>query len=345
MVESIAGMQGPELSVIMCVYNGETFLKEAVESVLGQTYASFEFIVVNDGSTDRSAEILASFDDPRIKRIDNSSNLGLIRSLNIGLDLAKGDFIARMDADDICAPDRLQKQLSFLKDNPEIGLCGSWLKIVDEETSYKFPLTHDEIMAALLEYNAMAHPSVLLRTKLVKESGLRYDSRFPGAEDYELWSRMIFLTRFANIPETLLFYRRHEQQVTQNKKKLVEASSGKIKLGLLMRLNIEPTERESTVHLFLFNDQFKELKDGSILAEADEWMYKIVLANRLSGKFRERYLLELWKKKLLVTCIDRYQLKEWAILKRSRCFELAGVTTWERSKIFIKCLLGKKVGR
>jgi len=344
MVESIDRMQAPELSVIMCVYNGETFLREAVESVLGQTFAAFEFIVVNDGSTDRSAEILASFGDSRIIRIDNSSNLGLIRSLNIGLALAKGEFIARMDADDICAPDRLQKQLSFLKSNPDIGICGSWVKIVGEVTSYKFPLTHDEIITAFLEYNAMAHPSILFRSKVLKESGLLYDLGFPGAEDYELWSRMIFLTRFANIPETLLFYRRHEQQVTQNKKKLVEASSGKIKLALLRSLNIEPTERESKVHLFLFNDQFKEFKDGSILTEADEWMYKIVSANRLSEKFLERYLLELWKKKLLVTCIDRYRLKEWVILKHSRCFELAGVTIWERSKIFIKCLLGKKVG-
>ena len=344
MVERVDSIKSPGLSVIMCVYNGESFLKEAVESVLRQSYTSFEFIVVNDGSTDRSAGILDTFDDPRIKRIDNRSNLGLIRSLNIGLDVAKGEFIARMDADDICAPDRFQKQLSFLKDNPDIGVCGSWVKIVGEEATYKFPLTNDEIMAALLEYNAMAHPSVLFRSKLLKESGLRYDSQFPGAEDYELWSRMIFLTRFANIPEPLLFYRRHGQQVTQNKKKLVETSSGRIKLGLLRPLNIEPTDRESMVHLFLFNDQFIELKGGSILAEADEWMYKIVSANRLCRKFRESYLLRLWKKKLLITCIDRYGLKEWAVLKRSRCFQLAGVTTWEKSKIFVKCLLRKRVG-
>jgi glycosyltransferase involved in cell wall biosynthesis len=344
MDKSLGAVQFPELSVIMCVYNGESFLKEAVESVLRQTYASFEFIVVNDGSTDRSSEILASFDDPRIKKIDNNGNLGLIRSLNLGLDLAKGEFIARMDADDICAPDRLQKQMSFLKDNHDIGVCGTWLKIVGEEASYEFPTTHDEIIAALLEYNSMAHPSVMFRTKVLKDSGLRYDLGFPGAEDYELWSRLIFLTRFANIPETLLFYRRHGQQVTQNKKKLVEVSSGRIKLGLLKSLDIEPTERESMVHLFLFNDQFRELRGGSILPEADEWMYKIISANRLFRKFPESHLLGLWKKKLVITCIDRFGLKQWAVLKRSRCFELAGVTLWERAKIFVKCLLATKVG-
>jgi glycosyltransferase involved in cell wall biosynthesis len=339
MVKSIDNSEPAVLSVIMCVYNGEAFLKEAVESVLAQTYAFFEFIVVNDGSTDHTADILASFDDPRMVVITNGANLGLIRSLNIGLAAATGTFIARMDADDICRPERFEKQLAFLKQHPEVGLCGTWLQIIGDDSRYTFPLTHEEIKLSLLDYNPIAHPSVLFRSKVLKEAGLTYDPGFPGAEDYELWSRAILLTRFANLPETLLLYRRHGQQVTQSKQQVMVASSGKIKLNMLRTLGIHPDERESTVHLFLFNGQFKELKGLDILEEADAWLHKLVSANRSFHQFRESDLLALWKSKLLVTCVDRYNLRIWAALKRSRCFEWAPGTIGERSKLFIKCLL------
>jgi len=339
MANNIDSSQPRELSVIMCVYNGEAFLKEAVDSVLAQTYASFEFIVINDGSTDHTAAILASIADPRMVVITNATNLGLIRSLNIGLGAATGTFIARMDADDICRPERFEKQLAFLEQHPEVGLCGTWLQIIGDDSRYTFPLTHEEIKLALLDYNPIAHPSVMFRSKVFKEAGLTYDPGFPGAEDYELWTRAIFLTKFANIPETLLSYRRHGQQVTQSKQQTMESSSGKIKLGLPLALGIHPDERESTVHLFLFNGQFKELKGLNILEEADAWLHKLVSANRLFHQFRESDLLALWKSKLLVTCIDRYDLRIWAALRRSRCFEWAPGTIGERSKLFIKCLL------
>ncbi len=343
MDKSVAASRAPKLSVLMCVFNGEHFLREAVESVLAQDFSDFEFIIIDDGSTDGTAAILNAFDDPRIRITHNGSNLGLINALNLGLEMARGEFIGRMDADDICQPDRFQKQLALLEDNPEIGCCGSWLRVIGESTLYKFPLTHEAIKAALLEYNPMAHPSIVFRSKLIQEAGLSYDLRFPGAEDYELWSRIIFLTGFANISEPLLLYRRHDQQVTQKKQATVETSSGRIKLGLLRSLAIAPDERESTVHLFLFNGQFRELKKTPILPEADRWLYKLYSANKSLRQFEERYLLELWQSKLLITCISRYDLKVWAALKRSKCFQYAGVPLWERRKIFIKCLLRKKV--
>jgi glycosyltransferase involved in cell wall biosynthesis len=339
MANNIDSSQPRELSVIMCVYNGEAFLKEAVESVLAQTYASFEFIVINDGSTDHTADILASFGDSRMVVITNATNLGLIRSLNIGLGAATGTFIARMDADDICRPERFEKQLAFLKQHPEVGLCGTWLQIIGDDSRYTFPLTHEEIKVGLLDYTPIAHPSVVFRRKVFKDAGLTYDPGFPGAEDYELWTRAIFLTKFANIPETLLFYRRHSQQVTQSKQQTVVESSGKIKLRMPLALGIHPDERESMIHLFLFNGQFKELKGLNILEEADAWLNKLVSANRLFHQFRESDLLALWKSKLLVTCIARYDLRIWAALTRSRCFKWAPVTMGERSKLFIKCLL------
>jgi glycosyltransferase involved in cell wall biosynthesis len=327
----------------MCVYNGQEFLTEAVQSVLSQTFTSFEFIVVNDGSTDGSAAILLSFNDPRIRIIENVRNLGLIRSLNIGLEAARGELIARMDADDICVPERFAKQVDFLDRDPDIGLCGTWLQIIGEDQRYTFPLTHEEIKVALLEYNPIAHPSIMFRSRVIKEAGLTYDIDFPGAEDYELWTRAIFLTKFANIPEPLLFYRKHSQQVTQNKKDEVAATSGKIKIGLLKSLAICPGERESVIHSFLFNDQFKEYRTAAILEEADEWLYRIFSANRRVKQFDDGLFLALWKTKLFVTCIDRYDLKKWKQLKRSRLFKIANITMREKIKLVIKCLIRTKV--
>lgn len=337
-------VEQPRLSVLMCVYNGDQFIEEAVQSILVQTYSSFEFIIVNDGSTDRSAEILSSFGDPRMKIINNEVNRGLIRSLNIGLDAARGELIARMDADDISDPRRFEKQVAFFDNNSDVGVCGTWLKIIGEDDLYTFPVSHDEIKVALLEYNPIAHPSVMFRTKVLKLSGSYYDIQFPGAEDYELWTRAIFTTRFANIGETLLLYRKHGNQVTQNKKEEVNGTSQKIKINLLKALEIDPSEREIVVHSFLFNGQFQEFRSTSILKEADEWMYKIFLANRRLKQFDERLFLKTWQSKLFVTCIDRYDPEKWRLLTRSWYFRIANVSAYDRLKLFIKCLVRRRVG-
>src|SRR5258708_32262248 len=275
----------PTLSVLMCVFNGEEFLREAIQSVLTQTFSDFEFIIVDDGSTDRTAAILAAHPDARIRIIRNEKNLGLIPSLNIGLGAAQGEFIARMDADDICIPTRFERQIGFLQNNPDTGISGSWLQIIGEEAQYTFPVTHEEIKVALLDHNALPHPSVLFRRAVVK--GLAYEPDFYGAEDYELWTRLAGVTRLANLPETLLLYRKHDQQVTRQKMEAVNATARKIKLRLLRCLDIRPDERESMVHLFLFNNDHKDLIHQNILAEADEWLYKLFMANRNTRQFDE----------------------------------------------------------
>jgi glycosyltransferase involved in cell wall biosynthesis len=334
----------PRITVLMCVYNGQDYLAAATQSVLDQTFGDFEFLIVNDGSTDDTLAILSSLQDQRIRIIDNGNNLGLIRSLNIGLDAARGEFIARMDADDVCAPDRFEKQIAYLDNHPDVGLCGSWLSIIDAQEVYRFPLTHEEIKLAMLEYNPVAHPSVMLRSSVLNDPRLRFDPGFPGAEDYELWTRAIFISRFANLPETLLRYRKHDKQVTRKKMEEVNATSGRIKIGMLKSLGITPDETERKLHLLLFNDQYKELRDGQLLPEADAWMNKIVSANSRLHQFDDRRLRALWRSKLFVTCIDQYDLSKWKILKKTLCYKAAEVPTSEKVKLFIKCLVGRKVG-
>ena len=334
----------PRISVLMCVYNGQDYLADAIQSILNQTFGDFEFLVVNDGSTDDSFAILTSFRDQRIRIIDNGNNLGLIRSLNIGLDAARGEFIARMDADDICTPDRFEKQIAFFDSHPDVGICGSWLSIIDAQEVYRFPLTHEEIKLAMLEYNPVAHPSVMLRSSVVNQPRLRYDPDFPGAEDYELWTRAVFATKFANLPETLVRYRKHDQQVTKKKMEEVNTTSGRIKISMLKSLGITPNEAEIKLHLLLFNDQYKEMRDDQLLPEADAWINRIVSANLKHGQFDDRQLRALWRSKLFITCIDRYDLGKWKILKKTLCYRAAEVQTSEKVKLFIKCLVRKKVG-
>ncbi|OGM93849.1 hypothetical protein A2524_00620 [Candidatus Wolfebacteria bacterium RIFOXYD12_FULL_48_21] len=208
----------PLISVIMPVYNAERFVKEAIESILHQTFTDFEFIIINDGSSDRSAEIIKSFTDPRIHMV-SQSNTGIIGALNTGLKIAQGTYIARMDADDMSEPVRLEKQVTFLRGHPDIALCGTWAKTISdtgEETgAYDYPsTTHAEIKRAMLRHNPFIHPSVMFTKQAIEKVG-RYRQEYKHAEDYELWTRIVATFNTANLPEYLFKYRITEGSVTQ----------------------------------------------------------------------------------------------------------------------------------
>jgi glycosyltransferase involved in cell wall biosynthesis len=141
----------PYVTVLMPVYNTEMYLKEAIDSILNQTFRDFEFIVINDGSTDSTSDIIESYSDPRIIYLQNEKNLGVATSLNKGLSIAKGTYIARMDGDDVSRCDRLEKQVAFMDANPEIGVCGTWLETIgDRNEVWSPPRNHDQIIVGML---------------------------------------------------------------------------------------------------------------------------------------------------------------------------------------------------
>lgn len=209
-------MKTPLVSVIFSVYNGAPYLKEAVASVLNQTFDNFEFIIVDDGSTDATAQILDTFTDNRIIRLRNEKNLGLVQSLNNALALAQGEFIARMDADDISHPDRFQKQLFYLEQHPEIGVLGSAMIQVDEHgqpiSTLMPPLKHEAVLWHTLFGCAIFHATVMMRRKELADVG-GYDINFLHSEDLDLWSRLFGKTKFANLPEVLYTRRLHRKSV------------------------------------------------------------------------------------------------------------------------------------
>lgn len=198
----------------MSVYNGERFLPVAVESILSQTFNDLEFIIVNDGSTDSSSEILYSYSkhDRRIRIIRNENNIGLTRSLNKALLSAKGGYIARMDADDIASSDRLEKQVDFMDNHPDVVLLGTAFYEINasgEELNRKrFPVSDKEIRGVLIRYNPFCHSSILIRRSALDVTGF-YDDKIATTQDYDLWFRLARTGKIANLPDYLM-KRRYE---------------------------------------------------------------------------------------------------------------------------------------
>lgn len=207
----------PMVTVLMPVYNAEKYLAEAIESVLGQTYGDFEFLIINDGSTDTSADIIKGYTDDRIRYVINEENIALISTLNKGIAVAKGKYIARMDADDICESNRLETQIRFMEANTDVGVCGSWFQSIGGASNSiaKYPTTDFLIRYTALYQCPFCHPTVMLRTSVLKEHNLLYSKDYPHAEDYEFWLQLSRVTKMANIPESLLQYRLHESNISK----------------------------------------------------------------------------------------------------------------------------------
>ncbi|TYQ26992.1 glycosyltransferase [Pseudanabaena sp. UWO311] len=209
----------PKVTVLMPVYNAADYIKESIDSILNQTFDDFEFLIFNDGSTDNSGHIVRSYDDERIRFYDSNQNKGYVYHLNHGIEIAKGEYIARMDADDISLPKRFEKQVSFMDINPNVGVCGTWFKIIGSGDEIRHPLDNNSIRLSLLNHCAIGHPTVMLRACLLKESGLRYEPSFVPAEDYFFWVAMSKYCELANLPEFLLEYRIHQNQISNYRRK------------------------------------------------------------------------------------------------------------------------------
>ena len=212
--------QTPLISVIMPLYNAERFVGESIENVLRQTVGDFELIVIDDASTDASAEIARAYaaKDNRIVLMHNEHKSGAARTRNRALDAARGKFITFMDADDLCSPERFAKQLAFFERHPQTDICGSYYTMFgtrggeNDELKIQVPLTHEEIQYQLFFGCPFGMSSVMLRSEPFKRTGIRF--RECMAEDYQLWVDLSEHLRMANIPEYLTFYRRWEDQIS-----------------------------------------------------------------------------------------------------------------------------------
>lgn len=229
----------PMISVIMSVYNEEQHVSQAIESILNQTFNDFEFIIVNDGSVDKTYEIIKRHaeKDKRIRIMNHKKREGLANSLNDGIKIAQGKYIARMDADDISLPERLQKQVEFMERNPQTGAIGSCYQEVDESGNVlprkQNPRSWKDIKKALFFYNPISHPTVMVRKEVLKKVG-SYDETFPTSQDYELFSRIAQFSELRNHDEVLLI-RRFPKKVSGRKMRRQTIDSLRIQIKMLKR--------------------------------------------------------------------------------------------------------------
>lgn len=213
-----------KISVVMAAYNAEKYLKEAMDSILGQTYDDFELIVIDDKSSDASGQILKDYAarDSRVVVLENQENMGLTKSLNKGLKVAKGEYIARMDADDISVPDRFEKQVVFLDSHPDHSFVSCIGRYIDEDGKEEqlrlFPETNEEIYAMMPKVDAVMHPGVMFRREDIRKIG-DYCEDFRVVQDYDLWFRgMAAGYKFYNIQEPLVLFRRNDSYNTRKSK-------------------------------------------------------------------------------------------------------------------------------
>jgi glycosyltransferase involved in cell wall biosynthesis len=244
-------IMNPKVSVLMPAFNAEEYIAEAIESILNQSYEDFEFLIVEDGSTDATAEIVERYRawDSRIKVFSNKENKGLVYSLNKGLRSSVGEYIARMDADDISVPHRLERQVNFMDSHLDVVVSSAWMKTIGKkvESTWESPVTHEKIMTKLFFHNCVYHPVSFIRKKVLDSLKLQYNQNFPKGQDYKLWVDLSEHGKFANIPEILHRYRIHEGQKTR--KKLTKSSGNKFE-KLNRRKNL-PGVRETLLKKFL----------------------------------------------------------------------------------------------
>lgn len=267
----------PLVTVLMPVHNGAQYLREAVDSILTQTFADFELLIVDDSSNDETPSILASYTDLRLRYIRSDQRLRLVGALNLGLSEALGDFIARMDCDDVCRSTRLEKQIAHFLKNQKLALCGSAIETIGSGAygTKVYPTGSDNIRAYLLFDNPFAHPSVMFRRKLFTKHGMQYDEQSNFSEDYTLWSEVVPRFRCDNLKEPLLRYRVHDASVTRTCSMEMDRQAMRVQRKLFSRFGLEPDEEELFVHRYGTTHRLYPQNDMTALYRLGQWYAKL----------------------------------------------------------------------
>lgn len=306
----------PKISVIMCVYNTDNiFLKEAIDSILNQTYEDFEFIIINDCTNKENMNLINSYKDARIVLMNNKINIGLTRSLNKGILLAKGKYIARMDSDDISLPNRFKKQVEFLESNKEIAVVGSYAKIFNKEKVFMSRIKSEEILKIrMMFYNCvMVHPTAMLNMELLKNNSIYYDESISKAQDYMLWADCIINSlKIYVIDEILLKYRIHEGQITFSLKEDQQDCAKYVQKKILNKLfNYEIDDKSLKLHWSIFH--------GNINYEISEYekYFEFLLKQNKEKKIFEQkiFLKELNYRWIMMTIKSALYNKSFRGLK------------------------------
>lgn len=284
------GEHTPLVSIIMSVYNEEKYLRQSMDSLIGQTLADFEIIVVDDCSEDRTTEIIESFRDDRIRLIRNEQNRGLTRNLNRALDYCRGKYIARMDGDDISLPERLEKQVHYMETHPDRMLAGCQTRTFGEQNLvWRLKDNPEKLRIMMLLRPVLAHPSFIMRGELIREYGFRYDESFRSAQDYDFAQRVSEQFRIGIVPEVLLCYRTHKEQVSSRSTTEQYGNADRVRDRQLRKLGITDLDAEMKAAYRAWVREERVTEIDSFL-KAFQFLELICSANQKAGKYPEKEL-------------------------------------------------------
>jgi len=324
------------VSVILPAFNAEKYIAEAIDSILGQTYSNFELIILNDCSKDRTEEIVLSYDDPRIVYLKNEENLGVAATLNKGLEVARGEYTARMDADDISLPERFEKQVAYLDANEDIAVLGTNVESFNESGTISSGWSAQDPLQTkvdMLFACGMAHPSVMMRTDVIRALG-GYDVEFNGLEDYELWCRVLEQHQITTLPDILLRYRVHNSQVTQNPSLQYRELYRVLKTRQVRQLGLDPTEA------FFLYCEGKKIDSAETIKELNDFFVLIDKANSKRDIYDEKKLHAAFQS-VITAAAARTSKKEQKELAASCRFINKRDLFVRQFKQFIKNILGR----
>jgi glycosyltransferase involved in cell wall biosynthesis len=308
------------VSVLLPVRNGERYLHESITSILSQSYPVKEICIIDDGSIDSTGEIIAGFNDNRIKTLHNSVGMGVAYSLNRGIRETASDYIIRIDADDINYPDRIALQVEFMEKNPLVGISGSWIKHIGRYQGVveRKPVGSDTVKSFLLFDNPLVHPSCILRRASLQNYSLWYDSEFTRSEDYDLWERASYFFKLDNIPEPLIKFRVHCESVTHKHGKNMWRQTCDIQNRNLTKLGFFLTEKEKNFHRAISHGEL--VKKTLDLQHAAAWFQKLLEANAQKKIYPQNALQEaigfVWFR--LCRNNSLHGFEAWKIFKSSK---------------------------
>lgn len=271
------------ISVIMPTYNTpHVMLEQSIKSILMQTYEDFEFIIIDDCSTDDSLEYLLSLKDSRIRVISNEKNMGITASLNIGLSVSCGKYIARMDSDDIALPERLQEQLNYMERHPGVIVCGTWIQAFGNSnyiSQRHIPDNMEYFRSSLLfgNFYGLSHPTAFFRSCILRENGIKYDEEhLPTAQDYGMWVLCSKYGSIANVEKVLLYYRIHERQISIAKQQLQQNCTMYVQKQQLQTLLENVNDEIVKMH-------FEFCTENNVSIQMRRWFSKLIIINREKG--------------------------------------------------------------
>lgn len=287
----MAAVKAPKVTVFIPVYNRERYIGAAIDSILAQSFTDFELLVVDDGSTDGSVALIEAYGDPRVRLERNGRNLGIPKTRNRGLELARGAYLAILDSDDAVYPDRLAKQVAFLDSHPDFAMVGSWGRAMDQsgrplKRIKKQPVSSDEVKAHLLFRCCLNNRSVMGRTAVMREHGYRND--YPRCQDYELLVRLAANHKLGNLPEILVLGRVHDQQITGQTFDLGQAKKQEIASVQLTALGLAHDQDDLARHAILGRmGKLDYTPDQAFLDWTESWLLRLQEANRTARIYPE----------------------------------------------------------